>query len=124
MGLGGQSHAPAALPAGKRPGAVCIGAWVGPRAKLDGYRKISIPAGFDPRTVHPVASRCTDCVIPVPKLIKDPYSENSTGSRHFFRCSTPSIGQILRCGTIGCFVSFACYSAVLGIFYRVCRGRG
>ena len=35
MGLGGQRHAPAALPPGKRPGTHCIGDSVGPRAGLD-----------------------------------------------------------------------------------------
>ena len=31
-----QRHAPAALPPGNRPGAPCIGGWVGPRDGLDG----------------------------------------------------------------------------------------
>ena len=35
-GVGGQRHAPAALPPGKRPGTLCIGGWVGPRAGLNG----------------------------------------------------------------------------------------
>jgi hypothetical protein len=39
MRVGGQLHAPAALPPGKRPGTHCIGGWVGPRAGLDGYEK-------------------------------------------------------------------------------------
>ena len=39
MGLGGQRHAPAALPPGKRHGTHCIGGWVGPRAGLKGYGK-------------------------------------------------------------------------------------
>jgi len=34
-----QSHAPAALPPGKRPSAYCIGGRVGPRAGLDGCGK-------------------------------------------------------------------------------------
>jgi hypothetical protein len=34
MSVGGQLHAPAALPPGKRPGTHCIGGWVGPRAGL------------------------------------------------------------------------------------------
>jgi hypothetical protein len=38
-GVGGQRHAPADLPPGKRPGTHCIGGWVGPRAGLDGCRK-------------------------------------------------------------------------------------
>ena len=59
MGVGGQSHAPAALPPGKRPGTHCIGGWVGPRAGLDRCVK-SRPPGFDPRTVQPVASTYTD----------------------------------------------------------------
>jgi hypothetical protein len=39
MGVGGQLHAPAALPPGKRPGTHCIGGWVGPMAGLDGCQK-------------------------------------------------------------------------------------
>jgi len=35
MEVGGQRHAPAALPPGKRPGTHCIGGWVGPRAGLE-----------------------------------------------------------------------------------------
>jgi len=39
MGVGGQRHAPAALPPGKRPGTHFIGGWVVPRAGLDGCGK-------------------------------------------------------------------------------------
>jgi hypothetical protein len=39
MGVGGQRHASAALPPGKKPGTHCIGGWVGPRAGLDGCGK-------------------------------------------------------------------------------------
>jgi hypothetical protein len=39
MGVGGQLHAPAALPPGKRPGTYCMGGWVGPRAGLDSCGK-------------------------------------------------------------------------------------
>jgi hypothetical protein len=39
MGVGGQRHAPAALPPGKRPDNHGIGDWVGPRAGLDGCGK-------------------------------------------------------------------------------------
>jgi hypothetical protein len=35
MALGGQPHAPAALPPRKGPGTHCIGGWVGPRAGVD-----------------------------------------------------------------------------------------
>ena len=39
-----------------------------PRAGPDGCRKSRPPRGFDPRTVHPVASRCTDCAMPTSYL--------------------------------------------------------
>ena len=45
---------------GERPATPCTGGWVGPRAGLDGCGKSHPPPGFDPRTVHPVASRYTD----------------------------------------------------------------
>ena len=60
MGVGGQRHTPAALPLEKRPGTHCIGAWVGPRAGLEGCRKSRPTTGFDPRTVQPLASRYSD----------------------------------------------------------------
>ena len=39
MGMGGQRHAPTALPPGKRPGTHCIGGCADPRAGLDGCGK-------------------------------------------------------------------------------------
>jgi hypothetical protein len=50
--VGGQRHAPATLPPGKRPGIRCIGSWVGPQGgRSVRVRKISPhpPPGFDPR---------------------------------------------------------------------------
>ena len=38
-GVDGQRHAPANLPLGKRPIALCIGCWMGPRAGLEGCGK-------------------------------------------------------------------------------------
>ena len=55
-----QRHAPAALYPRERPGTHCTCGWVGPRAGLDRCGKSRLPPGFDPRTVHPVASRYTD----------------------------------------------------------------
>jgi hypothetical protein len=46
------------------PGTHCIEGRVGPMAGLEGCGKFRPPLGFDPRTVHPVASRYTDYVIP------------------------------------------------------------
>ena len=60
MGVGGQRHARAALPSGKRPGTHCIGGWVGPRAGPDRYGKSRLLWEFDPRAVQPVASRYTE----------------------------------------------------------------
>jgi len=47
----------------ERPGPLCIGGWVGPRAGLDGCGKSRPPPGFDLRTVQPVTSRYTDWAI-------------------------------------------------------------
>jgi hypothetical protein len=49
MRVGGQLHALATLPLGKRPDTHCIGGWVGPRAGLDGCKKISPPTGIRSR---------------------------------------------------------------------------
>jgi len=44
----------------ERPGTLCVGGWVGPRAGLEGYKKSGLQPAFDPRTVQHVASRHTD----------------------------------------------------------------
>jgi hypothetical protein len=61
MEVGGQCHAPAALPPGKTPGTYCIGGLVGRSGRV---RKISSPPGFDSLTVQPVESCYTDCAVP------------------------------------------------------------
>ena len=60
MGVGGQRHAPAALPPGKKPGTHCTGGWVGPRVGLDGCGESRPPLVFDSRTVNRIASVYTD----------------------------------------------------------------
>ena len=60
MGVGCQRHAPAALLPEKRHGNPYTGDWVGPRAGLDGCRKISPQPEFDPWTAQPVAISCTN----------------------------------------------------------------
>ena len=63
MGLGGQHHAPAALPPGKTR--YPLYRWLGgPQGRSERVRKLSPPPGFDTRTVQPVASLYTDWVIP------------------------------------------------------------
>ena len=59
MGVGGQHHAPAALPPGKTQYPL-YRRLVGPRAGLDGFGESRPSPGFDPRIVQPVASRRTD----------------------------------------------------------------
>jgi hypothetical protein len=63
MGVGGQRHAPAALFPGKTryPLYRTLGV---PQGQSGQVRKISLPPGFDLRTVQPVASRYTDRAIP------------------------------------------------------------
>ena len=63
MGVGGLRHALAALPPGQSryPLYRRLG---GLQVRSGQVRKISLPPGFDPQTVQPVASRCTNCAIP------------------------------------------------------------
>jgi hypothetical protein len=62
MRVGGQLHAPAALPPGmtRYPLYRRLG---GPKGRSGRVRKISPPPAFDPQTVQPVASRYTDWAI-------------------------------------------------------------
>ena len=63
MGVGGKCHALAALPPGKTryPLYRRLG---GPQDWSGWVQKISLPPGFDPQAVQPVASRYTDYAIP------------------------------------------------------------
>jgi hypothetical protein len=63
MGVGGQRHAPAALPPGMTRYSLYrrLG---GPQVRSGRVRIISTPPGFDPRTAHSIASRYTDWAIP------------------------------------------------------------
>jgi len=62
-GVGGQRHAPAALPPGKIR-CLLYRRLGGPQGRCGRVRTLSTPPEFNPRTVQPVASRCTDCAIP------------------------------------------------------------
>ena len=63
MGVGGQRHAPAALPPEKRPVTHCTGGLGGPHGRSGEVPKISPPPEFDPRAVQPIASGYTDWAI-------------------------------------------------------------
>ena len=62
--MSGQRNAPAALPPGKTRH-ILYRRLGGSQGQSGRVRKISAPPGFDPRTVQPVASRNTDCAVPV-----------------------------------------------------------
>ena len=62
MGVGGQRHAPAALPPGKTR-YIFYRRLGGPQGRSGRVRKISPPPVFDPRTVQPVTSRYTNCAL-------------------------------------------------------------
>ena len=53
MDVGGQRHAQAALPSGRRHGTLCIGGWVGPRAGLYGCAKFRPPPPRFFSLMHP-----------------------------------------------------------------------
>jgi hypothetical protein len=55
----------------ERPSTHFIGGWVGLIAGLDRCWKISPPPGFDPQTIQPVVSRCTDYTILAPNYFID-----------------------------------------------------
>ena len=61
-GVGGQRHAPAALPPGKTRYPL-YGKMGGPQGRSGRVRIILLPPGIDPRTVQPVVSRYTDWAI-------------------------------------------------------------
>ena len=65
--MGGQRHAPAALPQGmtRYPLYRRLG---GSQGRSGRVRKISLPPGFDPRAVKYVASRYTDYAIPAQEV--------------------------------------------------------
>jgi hypothetical protein len=52
-GVGGQLHAPASLPPGKRPGTHFVGGWVGIRAGLEGCGKSRPRRGSNPGPSRP-----------------------------------------------------------------------
>ena len=66
----GQRHAPAALPPGKGTRYPLCRRLGGSQDRSGQVRNISLPPGFDPRTVQPAASRYTDWAIPAHLLLR------------------------------------------------------
>ena len=64
MGLGGQHHAPAALPPVKDQVPIVQEAGWATGPVWTGAENLAPTPGFDPRTAQPVASRYTDWAIP------------------------------------------------------------
>jgi hypothetical protein len=62
MAVGGQHHAPAALPPRKINGTRYIRRLSVPQDRLERARKISPPQGLDPWNVQPVARRYTNYI--------------------------------------------------------------
>jgi hypothetical protein len=62
MGVGGQRHAPAALPPGMTRYQL-YSRLGGPQGRSGRVLKISPPTGFDPRIIQLLASRYTDWAI-------------------------------------------------------------
>ena len=56
LGVGGQRHAPAALPPEKETPYPLYKELGEPQGRSGRVRKISPPPGFDPRTIQPVAT--------------------------------------------------------------------
>ena len=88
MGVGGQQHAPAALPLGKTRYPL-YRRLCGPQGRSGLVRKISPLPGFDPQTVQPVASRYTDWAIAAADSVS-----NSDKSRKLQFYKPPICNQI------------------------------
>jgi len=66
-GVGGQRHAPAGLPSGKTQYTLYTRLSI-PQGRSGQVLEISPLPAFDPRTVQPVVSRCTDCAVPAHQM--------------------------------------------------------
>jgi hypothetical protein len=111
--VGGQHHAPAALPPRKTryPLYRRLG---GPQGSSERVRKISPPPGFDPRTVQPVISRYVATA--VVRLI----SEDDKGRLKLENACYPSVQNILSSSLLSKNLNFNIYRTI--IFTRPALG--
>jgi len=98
--MSGQRHAPAALPPRKTRYPLCHGYRAFPgvsrhQRRYGQVRKISPPPGFDPRTVHPVASPCTDYAISAPTVVR---SQSKIEANKLEDFSARSVFSLYRTG--------------------------
>jgi len=82
----------------------------GPQSQSEWMRKISTSPGFDPRTVHPVASRYTDWAFPAPQsdtklhrnLIQSSRTDISVAGQAVLILGLPFFGMFFRCSFLHC----------------------
>jgi hypothetical protein len=112
----GQRHAPAALLQGKRPGTYCTRGWVGP--VRTGTENHAPHQDFEPRTVQPVASRCTDHAVPAAMFCvhtnarQARYTASHVGHRQHVELDCVTGGQLTQCTAqvaVGLAVDFAVF---------------
>ena len=86
--MGGQRHAPAALPPGKTryPLYRRLG---GPQNRSGQVLETSPSPGFDPRTVQLVASRYTDYAIPAPRSASSGTKMRKGSRMGIVKCDMP-----------------------------------
>ena len=95
MGVGGQCHALAALPPGRRPSIHCIGGWVGLRAGLEGCGKSRPPGIWSP-----------DCPARSELLYRLHYPGSPYTYVHLYTCMCVSIPPSLLFMFIHPFLNF------------------
>jgi len=103
--MSGQRHNPATLPPGKTRYPLCHGyrAFPGvslPQRRSEQVRKISPPPGFDPRTVHPVASPYTGYAVSAPTVVRSQSKIEANkledfSARILFLCTERDVAHIL-----------------------------
>jgi len=84
MKMGGQSHAPADLPAGKRPGTPLYMRMDEPQGQSGWVRETSPQPGFDHRTVQIIVSGYTHCALPDPKQDSDENNNFSSSNERIY----------------------------------------
>ena len=93
----------------------------GPQGRSGQVRRVSLPSGFDPRTVQPVASRYTEWAIVVPSILCR-YQQQKPGNAKLFYCiwgSGVSIAKRKRRWEAWIYVSLVpfCFGEVAAVLH-------